>query len=256
MVAPNRRSLAFLLLGLTACGGTSVDEILQLRDLTPRQIEVGDRISITGAEYPAANDIRRISVTLRGQLARAGRPLCEAVTEVTIADPPVGAVTTDVLTGRVRDQTYAESNHRAVQLDGANRLEFTVTESMLAQMSRCPTEPVSDAIDVPHATLSFGLAGVQAQGITVTIEGLTGEHAIAGTLRGVTLDLNAPPARRVALEAGAQEAASHLLDFLGIALASSNPDDGGLRVGQRARRKPGRASGNRLERRRLCASTV
>jgi NADH-quinone oxidoreductase subunit H len=215
----------------TACGEPGATDILQLTELNPRQVEVGDQLEITAQNFPAAADIRRISVTLRGTLARPGRPACNAPVEVTVSDPPAGATTYDVGTGTFRPLTYAESTSRTLRLEGAGRLVFPVTESLLAELTRCPGAS-NAAIDVSHATLSLGATGVRgaAHGVTVRIEGLGGTRAIAGTLRGPVLDLYAPPARRLELEVGARQRAERTLDFMGIALAPGHPTEGGLRV--------------------------
>lgn len=64
----------------------------------------------------------------------------------------------------------------------------------------------------------------------MTFEGLGGVRAVSGTLRGIAMELQAPAARRLALETDARARAERVLDFLGITLAASHPLEGGLRV--------------------------
>ena len=234
----NRIAAIFILLALAvasvACGGPSNTEILQLGDFDPRQLDVGDRVRISAQDLPVAGDIRRVTVTLRGTLARPGRAACNAPVELTVSDPPEGATTIDRVTGQLRDLTYAESTRRTIQLDGATGLEFLVNDAMLEQLMHCPGSRAS-GFDVAHATLSLGGGSLRggSQGVTVRIEGLTGAHAVTGTIRGPVLDLFAPATARLELEsATVLAAATHTLDTLGITPAEGWPADGGLHIAQ------------------------
>lgn len=223
------------LLAAMACpacnAGGSTTELVQLSDLDPRQLDVGDRVRITAQDLPAAGDIRRLAVTLRGSLARPGRAPCNAPVELTVTDPPEGATAADLATGRLRDLTYAESTHRIVQLDGTTGLEFVLTDAMLARLMHCPGSRAA-GFDVPHATLTLGGASLRGsmQGVTVRIEGLTGSQAVTGSLHGPVIDLFAPPAARLGLESGTDLAAMQALDTLGITPADGHPTLAGLHL--------------------------
>ncbi|MEI8256914.1 MAG: PDZ domain-containing protein, partial [Deltaproteobacteria bacterium] len=222
------------LLALPACGtGASSTELVQLTDLDPRQLDVGDRVRITAQDLPVAGDIRRIAVTLRGSLARPGRAPCNAPAELTVTDPPEGATTVDLATGQLRDLSYAESTHRTVQLDGTTGIEFLLTSAMLERLMHCPGSR-ANGFDVPHATLTLGGASLRgsAQGVSVRIDGLTGSQAVTGSLRGPVLDLFAPPTARLGLESGANLAATQALDALGVTPAEGHPTQGGLHIAQ------------------------
>jgi NADH-quinone oxidoreductase subunit H len=231
---PSRR-LPFALLALcaafaVACGEPAATEILQLTDLGPRQLEVGDRLEITGQNLPLPGDIRRISVTLRGALARPGSEACRGPVEVTVSDPPADARVFDASSGQMRPRTYAESTEKIIRVQGA-RVELTVTEALLSSLTRCPGARAGEA-ETPHSTLTLGAIGTRgaAHGVTVRVDGIGGGRAIAGTLRGPVLDLFAPPARRLELETRARESAEGALNHLGITLAPVQPGESGLRV--------------------------
>lgn len=221
--------VALALLG-PACGQRSVAQVLQVNDINPRQIEVGERVEVLGHDFPSPADIRRISVTFRGTLARPGAEPCPTPVEVTLSDPPPGATIIDAVTGQSREATYAESTSRQIRVEGSSRLEFVVTEELLRRLARCPGERGSP--ELSHATLSLGGPGARnsPKGVTVRIEGLTSGVAIAGTLRGPTLDLHGPSSRRLGLNQSARREAERALDFMGLTLAPSHPSEGGLRV--------------------------
>ncbi len=219
------------MVAIAACGRRAAPEVLQLIDVSPRSIETGDRLVITGQNFPAAADIRRITVTLRGTVARPGLPRCGTPVELSVTDPPREAVAVDALTGRAREATYAETNQRTIRLEGPDRVELQISEWMVRQLSRCRSER-DGGPEVAHATVAFaGVAPRSAPyGITIEIEGLTGDMSVRGTLRGPTLDVQSPTSRRFALELEAHRSADHSLAFLGIDLAGGDPTEGGLRI--------------------------
>lgn len=216
---------------LTAgCSGQSSIDILRVTDLGPRQVEIGDRLEVTGQHFPQGSELKRVRLTLRATLARSGMPACTSPVEVSITDPPDGASEFDPITHQMRDATFARSAQRTLRLDGPDRLAFVLTEELYRDLTRCPGERSSEPVD--HATLSFGNAHARYArlGVTVHFEGTTGTHAIEGTLRGATLDVLAPPSRRVLRVDPLRRRTQRVLEALGVTLADAHPTTGGLRI--------------------------
>ena len=62
--------LAFATLGLVACERDGVPPLVEVSEVSPREIEVGDRMELRGAGFPQGRTAR---VTFRGTLLRPGR---------------------------------------------------------------------------------------------------------------------------------------------------------------------------------------
>ena len=62
--------LAFATLGLIACERDGVPPLVEVSEVSPREIEVGDRMELRGAGFPQGRTAR---VTFRGTLLRPGR---------------------------------------------------------------------------------------------------------------------------------------------------------------------------------------
>jgi hypothetical protein len=104
-----RLSLLGSCLLLCACGsGTRGPNLVEISELGPRHVEVGDRVRLTGSGFPEG---RPATVTLRGELLRAG-------------DAPKGGVT--LVTG--------------AQLVAPHALEFPLTPQLAAKICGAPGE--------------------------------------------------------------------------------------------------------------------
>jgi len=225
VVAPG----AFLALVAALSGGCETQpthEVLSLQDVSPRQVEAGDRIVVQGAGLPAAQDIRRIEVRVVGGLARPGVAPCARPVALTVSDPPADATLVDPLTGESRAPTYAESAVHTVRVEGGSRLEFVMSAAMLQALSRCREDNARD--DTPaHATLS--LQGPRA-GLSVRIETTQGAVLSAPrALRGPVLEL-LPGRLALSTELRARADADRALEALGFRLAAAHPAEGGLQV--------------------------
>src|SRR5690349_5232180 len=70
------------LLGLLGCAADAGPELLNVIDVVPRAVDVGDRIEILGTNLPAG-EAREALVTFRGELRRPGQaPLADQVIEI------------------------------------------------------------------------------------------------------------------------------------------------------------------------------
>lgn len=214
----------------TGCSSQSAVDILRVSDIGPRQVEIGDRLEITGQHFPQASELKRVRITLRATLARSGMAPCAAPVEVTITDPPEGTSEFDPISQQMREATYARSSQRTLRLDGPDRVALVLNERIFEELTRCPGERSAPPVD--HATLSFGSAHARYArlGVTVRFEGTTGTHAIEGTLRGATLDLLAPASSRVLRVDPLRRRSARVLEALGVTLADAHPTTGGLRV--------------------------
>ncbi len=212
---------------LAACETQPTHEVLAVSDISPRQIEVGDRVIVQGTGFPQASDIRRITLRLGGSLARPGARPCGRSVALTLTDPPLDQRVIDPATGLEREPTYASAQMHTLRIESGSRLEFTVTDAILRALMTCPGEREASS-SVSHATLALlGASG----GVSVRIETLQGTTlASSRAMRGPRLDLLAPFARGLDVEIAARAAAEHTLDGMGLRLASVHPPEGGLQV--------------------------
>ncbi len=76
-------ALACVALSLSAgCGRRATPELLTLTEVTPSEVDVGDRVDVLGLELPSG-EVHEARVTFRGTLARPGRaPLADQVIEI------------------------------------------------------------------------------------------------------------------------------------------------------------------------------
>lgn len=239
MVTVAARRSRLLLVGallLGACETQPTHEVLSLTDLTPRALEVGERVVLTGAGLPQAQDIHRIRLRFSGTVARPGAASCGRPVVLNVVDPPDEAQLTDHLTGQSRAATYAESALHTVRVDGPNRLEFVLTAAMLDTLSRCPEASEAQSDAPTHATLS--LSGARG-GVSLQIETAQGTVlSAARALRGPTVEL-IPHRAALAEELAARTTAERALDTLGLQLAAAHPTEGGLQI---ERVRPGSAA--------------
>jgi NADH-quinone oxidoreductase subunit H len=208
-----------------ACETQPIHEVLTLTDLSPRQVEVGDRIVVNGSGFPLAADIRRITLKFAGSLARPGMARCERPVSLTLNDPSEGGSIVDPITGVEHEALYAAASMHTLRVEGGNRIEFTVTEAVMRTLTRCPGE---GDIEVPHATLS--LVGPRA-GVTVEVETVQGTTLSSSRpLRGPRLDVLTPWGRTVERERSSRADAERALADMGLRLAAVHPTEGGLQV--------------------------
>lgn len=214
--------LGFSLLG---CEMQPTHEVLNLTEVTPRQVEPGDRMVIEGAGFPTGADVRRVTVQLTGTLARPGAAGCPRPVSLTLTDPPA----TSML------DLAGDTTPRFMQVTGGDRLEFVMTPAMLRTLTTCPGE--RGAAAVSHATLS--LTGARG-GVQVRFETPQGTVlSAARPLRGPRLDLHTGEGRGLDAEQSARGTAERALDGVGVQLAAVQPPEGGLLV---ERVRPGSAA--------------
>lgn len=216
-----------LLCALAGCETQPTHEVLTLTELNPRQVEPGDRLVLHTTGLPPAGDIRRIHVRLAAQLARPGVARCESTVSAVLTDPPEGTTVTDAITGQPREAAYGEVPSHALRIEGASRLEFTLTDALVRSLTRCAGEPAADPV-ASHATLSFlGARG----GISVQVETLQGTVlSSARSLRGPIVDLHLTQGRGLDVTRTALSRAERALAGVGVHLAPVLPPEGGLQV--------------------------
>lgn len=227
-VRPSSWSLVMpFVCALAGCETQPTHEVLTLTELTPRQVEPGDRLVLHTNGLPPVADIRRVTVRLAARLARPGMARCESTVTAVITDPPEGTTVTDALSGQPREATYGEVAAHALRIEGATRLEFTLTDSLVRSLSRCAGESASEPL-ASHATLSFlGDRG----GVSVQVETLQGTVlSSARALRGPIVDLHLSQGRGLDVTRAALSRAERALSGVGVRLAPVLPPEGGLQV--------------------------
>ncbi len=216
-----------LLCTLAGCETQPTHEVLTLTELTPRQVERGDRLVLHTTGLPPVADIRRIHVRLAARLARPGVSRCESTVSAVITDPPDGTTVTDAVTGQPREAMYGEVTAHTLRIEGAAQLEFTLSEALVRTLTHCSGDSASDP-PAAHATLSF--LGERA-GVTVQVETLQGTVlSSARALRGPIVDLHVTQGRGLDVTRSALAHAEHALASVGIHLAPALPPEGGLQV--------------------------
>lgn len=214
-----------LSLSLLGCETQPTHEVLNLTEVTPRQVEPGDRMVVEGAGFPTGADVQRVTVQLTGALSRPGAAPCPRPVTFTLTDPPVSTVF----------DLGGDVTARQVQVVGGDRLEFVMTPAMLRALTTCPGERA--AAPVSHATLS--LTGARG-GVQVRFETAQGTVlSAARPLRGPRLDLHTGEGRALDAEQSARVTAERTLDDVGVQLAAVQPPEGGLLV---ERVRPGSAA--------------
>lgn len=222
---PLRSLLCAAALALASCETQPTHEVLALTDLTPRQVEPGDRVVFHATGLPLPQDIRRMTLRLSGNLARPGVGPCARPVTLTLVDPPEGLAPSDYVRG-VEGESYASGAGHTLRIVGGTRLEVFLDAAMIRTLSRCPGEAAT--ADATHATLS--LTGPHG-GASLRVETVQGNVlASARALRGPTLDLHTDGVRSLTHEIAARTEAERVLGSLGIQLASAHPVEGGLQV--------------------------
>lgn len=159
-------------------------ELLQVIDVQPRDVDVGDRIEVIGINLRGEG--REAQVEFRGELRRPGQaPLVDQVIAV---------------------------DHGKVSGD---KVTMVFTEGL--QSAFCGRG--DDAI---HTTF--------VGDVTVTMASNVADNApVTGTVKGITIELRPPTARRAVLEAR-QKQGYRALEFMGVAVSADSPASGGLAV--------------------------
>ncbi len=238
-----RRALSRTLLALAAlsvgCETQPTHEVIALTDLTPRQVELGDRIIVQGSGFPLAADIRRVTLRLSGVLSRPGLPQCPRPVSLTLSDPAETGSVVDPITGVEHEALYAAASIHTLRVDGGGRIEFTVTEEVLRALTSCPGERAR--VNAPHVTVA--LAGPRA-GVSIEVETMQGTTlASARALRGPRIDVLTPWGRTLDVERSARIDAERALAFMGLHLAAVHPAEGGLQIERVTPGSPGDEAG-------------
>jgi NADH-quinone oxidoreductase subunit H len=102
-------AVAWILGGPDACTGQPTPQLVQVLDVTPREVELGDSVALVGGGFPAGKAAR---VTFRGTLHRPGeRPLAGA--EIVAAGTVVGPDRVEVSFGEANEALFCGAGDRA-----------------------------------------------------------------------------------------------------------------------------------------------
>lgn len=112
-------------LGLAACDRDGVPPLVEVTEVSPREIEVGDRIELRGSGFPQGRSAR---VTFRGTLRRPGLP---PVTGVSLESEGV-VVTSDrieIVVGETLEERFCGNGDHAVHTTMSGDVEVAFASS-------------------------------------------------------------------------------------------------------------------------------
>jgi NADH-quinone oxidoreductase subunit H len=115
-------AVAWILGGAGSCADQASPQLVQVLDVAPREVELGDSIAVVGAGFPSGKTAR---VTFRGTLHRPGeRPVTGA--EVVAAGSVVGPERVEVSFGEANEALFCGAGDRAMHttFDGDVEVAF------------------------------------------------------------------------------------------------------------------------------------
>jgi NADH-quinone oxidoreductase subunit H len=201
-------------LGSGSCSQQPLAQLIQVRHVSPSEIEPGDRIDITGDGFPAGKPAR---VTFRGVLHRPGeRPVRDA--EIVLAGVAAGADEVEVPFGEATQALFCGAAGRAVHTTFEGELEVAFTAVGPAGQLAAPVAGVLPqvALDVRPSAGERDVESVAEGQRMLTFLGL---RVAAGTPSGLGLAVQqVDPGSRASLAGVA--AGDVLASFDGVRIAS------------------------------------
>ncbi|HZO11926.1 MAG TPA: NADH-quinone oxidoreductase subunit NuoH, partial [Polyangiaceae bacterium] len=190
-----RRVLLMALLVLWGCATRESVNLLDVIDVAPRDVEVGDTIEVLGTGLPSGN-VPSATVIFEGQLLRPGQDAIAV------------------------EATCGPASH-CIHITGAkpapDKVTFTFTEGLQTQFCGAGDEAM-------HTTFRGDV-------IVEFPASAEGGQPVQGKVMNTTLDFRPPSARRMVMESRAKQG-RQTLEFLGLAIdAEAAPPAGGLRIG-------------------------
>ncbi|HEY1690956.1 MAG TPA: NADH-quinone oxidoreductase subunit H [Polyangiaceae bacterium] len=102
--------VAWLVAGGGACGVAASPQLVQVLDVAPRQVEVGERVAILGAGFPPGKPAR---ITFRGTLHRPGQR-AETDAAIVTTGTVVGPDHVELLVGEATQALFCGAGERAL----------------------------------------------------------------------------------------------------------------------------------------------
>ncbi|MBW2452872.1 MAG: NADH-quinone oxidoreductase subunit H [Deltaproteobacteria bacterium] len=197
-------TIAWLTLG---CATSDSADLLNVIDVAPRDIEVGDRVEVLGSSL-ASGDTASASVIFEGKLHRPGQ------------DPVIV-------------ESTCGPGKTCIKIDGAkpspDKVSFRFTEALQTQF--CGSR------DKAMHTTFRGNVIVELQ------PGVEGGRPVRGKVMNITLDFRPPSARRVVM-AERNARGQKVVEYLGITIDDQTaPAAGGLRIAEVRADSPADKSG-------------
>ncbi|MEZ4441182.1 MAG: NADH-quinone oxidoreductase subunit NuoH [Polyangiaceae bacterium] len=186
--------MSLLTLFSVGCKRGEAANLLDVIDVAPREVEVGDTIEVLGTGLPSGN-VKAATVTFEGQLFRPGQDGVEAVSCV--------------------------DGGTCIRVEGAkptpDKVSFAFTEGLQTLFCGAGEE-------ARHTTFRGD--------VVVTFpSAVEGGQDVQGRVVGIAIDFRPPSARRVVLQEQENQGRAALA-FMGIVVDDSQaPASGGLRIG-------------------------
>ena len=120
-------AIAWLSAGAGSCAQRPVADLIEVREVTPSDVELGDRITVVGEGFPAGRPAR---VTFRGDLRRPGeRPIRRA--EVVLEGAVVGPEQLEVPFGEAAQAVFCGAGDRAAHTTFEGEVEVAFAAAAL-----------------------------------------------------------------------------------------------------------------------------
>jgi NADH-quinone oxidoreductase subunit H len=177
-------AIAWLSAGAGSCSQTPMAQLIEVREVSPSDVELGDRITIVGEGFPAGRPAR---VTFRGDLRRPGeRPVHRA--EVVVQGAVVGPEQLEIPFGEAAQALFCGGGDRATHttFEGEVEVAFAAASTGAAPVAGTLRQVVLDvrpaasprnaeADDQGRRLAAFAglaLGGAARRGIGLPVEGV------------------------------------------------------------------------------------
>lgn len=207
-------------LGLAACERDGIPPLVEVTELSPREIEVGDRVELRGAGFPQGRAAR---VTFRGTLYRPGRPPVRGAS-IEAQGVVAGSDRIELVVGEPLEERLCGHGDHAVHTTLVGDVEVAFASSTPGAP---PLVGVMHGLILDATPSSVRASVVEARAAEgARVLAFLGVTPGAATARGVPIDAIAPgsPGDRAGFQAGDRIGAVddvHVREIADVAPASS-----------------------------------
>lgn len=190
--------VAVALLGLAACERDGTPPLVEVTEVSPREIEVGDRVELRGAGFPQG---RAAHVTFRGTLYRPGRPAVRGAT-IDAEGVVVSGDRIEIVVGEPLEERFCGHGDHAVHTTMVGDVEVAFASSTPGAP---PLVGLMHGLAIDVTPSSVRAAVVESRAVEgARVLSFLGVTPGAATPRGLPIDAIAPgsPGDRAGLQAG------------------------------------------------------